>query len=83
MYVLCISLDCQSADENEAAAPLPHSRDENQEREGVMTRLEHNRWDRQGHVQREDGWMEHVIQKGKEKSILDLVKCGISFNLCG
>lgn len=44
--------DCESADENEAGVPLPHSGDEEEHGEDVRMRKKHSRWGQKG-----DGWI--------------------------
>lgn len=54
--------DFESAEEDESAAPLPHSRDEDEQNKGVMTKIKRNRWtDGRSRLQREDGWMKSFI----------------------
>lgn len=53
--------DCEPTDEDETAAPLPHSRDEETWRKSLIREINCNRWRR---VQREDGWMENPAERG-------------------
>lgn len=51
--------DCECADANEAAAPLPLSGEEDESREGVITGMRLQQMDRWRRVLREDGWINY------------------------